>query len=171
MSDGFNWLITVTGSNNWESLQLAYAFIQLLLLDFKSVPSHRWLRCLKELSIQLIASNNKRNNAIPPFTRVVASTITIQGVQDKEKRKLLTDYQGEPRPFVALFPDSTFVVFWEFANSKITPDIGTIIYDVPLAPITRRCHFPGVCSTPVWKIAALIFWNSGFFLNVVSCNK
>lgn len=121
MSDGFNWLITVTVSNNWESLQLAHAFIQLLLLDFKSVPFHRWLWCLQELSIQLIASNNKRNNGIPPFTRVVASIIIIQGVQDKEKRKL-TDFQGESQPSVALFPDSTFVVFWEFANSKITPE-------------------------------------------------
>lgn len=113
MSDGFNWLITATVSNSGEAPWLADAFIQLLLLGFKSVSFHRWLRCLKELSIQLIASNNRRNTQIPPLTRTVASTITKQVVQDKENGKLLTDYQGETLPFVSLLPDCTFAVVCE----------------------------------------------------------
>lgn len=54
-----------------------------------------------------------RNTEIPPLTRTVASTITIQGVRDEENGKLPTAHQGEPLPFVSLVLDCAFVVVCE----------------------------------------------------------
>jgi len=68
---------------------------------------------LKELSIQLIAPNNRRNTEIPRLIPMVAPTITTQVGQHKGVGKLLTDYHGESLPFVSLVPACTLVVVCE----------------------------------------------------------